>query len=290
MKTIELQKKFMNTTITIKVVQKEQGTVEIMNAIENAFGEFDRIVKLYTRFDERSELSNLNRQSGRWITVSEEFFYLIEYMLNLAHKTDGAFDPTVIDFLEIYGYDKNYDFSKLENSKLSELVQKRIEVRPSFKEIQLDKDNLKVKLAPTQRIDLGGIGKGYAIDCACKHLEKFENFLVDGGGDLRANGLNEVEKPWIADMLTEDEEGKKVSIGQLELKNEALACSGSWGRRFKQFHHLINPINGKPENSRKTVFIKAPTALEADSWATAVFIGGKRVLEILPKNFLYFVT
>lgn len=289
MTTIQRDKKFMNTTITISVVQKEQKTVDILNSIEEAFGEFDRIVKLYTRFDEKSELSNLNRQSGKWINVSKEFFYLIEYMLNLASKTNGAFDPTIIDFLEIYGYDKHYDFSKLENPKLDELVQKRVKERPSFKQIELDKSDLKVKLAKTQRIDLGGVGKGYAIDCAYEKLKRFENFLIDAGGDIRANGKSEKEEYWIADMHHQDQDGKRISMGKIELKNESLACSGSWGRRFKQFHHLINPTSGIPENSRHTVFIKAPTAIESDSWATAVFVGGKEVISIMPKTFDYFV-
>lgn len=289
MKIIEQQKKFMNTIITIKVVQDEQKTVEILDAVEAAFGEFDRIVKLYTRFDEKSELSNLNRQSGKWINVSQEFIFLIEYMFDLANKTEGAFDPTIIDFLEIYGYDKNYDFSKLENSKLDRIVQKRIKERPSYKEFEMDKENLKVKLAPNQRIDLGGVGKGYAIDCAYEKLKDFKNLLIDAGGDIRANGKNLNGENWVVDMLDQNFEGKRIVVGQLELFNESLACSGSWGRKFKQFHHLINPRNGKPENARRTVFIKAPTALESDSWATAVFIGGSNVIEVMPKNFAHFV-
>src|SRR5690606_16800322 len=116
--------------------------------IEEAFGEFDRIVKQYTRFNENSELSNLNRQSNTWVKVSEEFFWLIEYMLNLAKKTHGAFDPTIIDFLEVYGYDKNYDFSKLDKPELDNLVKKIAQERKSWKDIELKKQSRKVKLAP----------------------------------------------------------------------------------------------------------------------------------------------
>ncbi len=65
MKTIIQQKNFMNTVITMKVVQNDYDTVDILDAIEEGFGEFDRIVKAYTRFNENSELSNLNRQPER---------------------------------------------------------------------------------------------------------------------------------------------------------------------------------------------------------------------------------
>jgi thiamine biosynthesis lipoprotein len=290
MNTIIRQKNFMNTTITFKVVQNKESTVEIMDAIEAGFGEFDRIVKTYTRFDEKSELSNLNRQPDRWINISKEFYYLVEYMLNLAKATDGAFDPTVIDFLEIYGYDKNYDFSKLEKPELDALVEKIAKERPSWKEIELDKENLRVKLVKNQRIDLGGIGKGYAIDCAFNKLNKFENFFIDAGGDIRVKGNNEKGELWTVDLLAMNQKGQKEIVGQIKLDNESIAGSGSWARKFKQFHHLINPKTGKPQNTFSTVFVQAPTSIESDSWATALFIGGEEIVKVMPENFKYFTV
>lgn len=289
MNTIVRQKNFMNTTITFKVVQNKESTIAILNAIEDAFGEFDRIVKTYTRFAETSELSNLNRQQERWINISEEFCYLIDYMLSLAEKTDGAFDPTVIDFLETYGYDKNYDFSKLEKPELDAMVKKIAEQRPSFRQIELDKKNLKVKLAKDQRLDLGGIGKGYAIDLAFNKLNKFENFLIDAGGDIRVKGKNDKNDLWLVDLLTLTKDGKKEVVGQVKLNNESIAGSGSWARKFKQFHHLINPKTGKPENKYSTVYVQAPTAIESDSWATALFVGGEPIADLMPDNFKYFL-
>lgn len=288
MNTIIKQKEFMKTTITFKVIQDSERTVDILNAMEEGFGEFDRIVKTYTRFEETSELSNLNRQQGRWINISEEFCYLIDYMLALAEKTNGAFDPTVIDFLETYGYDKNYDFSKLEKPELDAMVQKLAKVRPSFREIELDKKNLKVKLVKNQRLDLGGIGKGYAIDCAYNKLNAFDNFLIDGGGDIRVKGKNDKKELWIVDLLGFKNEKKQI-VGQVQLNNESIAGSGSWARKFKQFHHLINPTTGKPQNTYSTVFVQAPTSIESDSWATALFVGGDQITNLMPESFKYFL-
>lgn len=288
MNTIIKQKEFMKTTITFKVIQDSEKTIDILNAMEEGFGEFDRIVKTYTRFEETSELSNLNRQQGRWINISEEFCYLIDYMLTLAEKTNGAFDPTVIDFLETYGYDKNYDFSKLEKPELDAMVQKLAKERPSFREIELDKENLKVKLVKNQRLDLGGIGKGYAIDCAYNKLNTFDNFLIDGGGDIRVKGKNDKKELWIVDLLGFKNEKKQI-VGQVQLNNESIAGSGSWARKFKQFHHLINPTTGKPQNTYSTVFVQAPTSIESDSWATALFVGGDQITNLMPESFKYFL-
>ncbi len=287
MNLITRDKKFMNTTITFKVVKGDVTTVKTLDSIEAAFGEFDRIVKQYTRFDENSELSNLNRNSGKWVKVSSEFFWLIEYMLKLAKKTRGAFDPTVIDFLEVYGYDKNYDFSKLNNPELDKLVEKISKTRKSWKDVELKKKSSEVKLAKVQKIDLGGVGKGYAIDCAFEKLKQVsDNFLIDAGGDVRASGTNEKGELWKVGMKDRAGEIEEL-IGYIELNNEALACSGSWSRRVKQFHHLINPATGVPQNYYRTVFVQAPDGITSDSWATAVFVSGENDLKI-PENMKIF--
>lgn len=278
----------MNTTITIDVVKDAQhSTVEINDAIEQAFGEFDRIVKKFTRFNQDSELSNLNRNGGSWTGVSEEFVMLVNKMLNLSKATDGVFDPTVIDFLETYGYDPNYDFSKLNNPDLNTMVEKMAQSRPSWKEIEVNEQKNEVKLAAGQRIDLGGIGKGYAIDCAYNHLDKFENFLIDGGGDIRCKGKNDKGESWQLNLLHKnktDESGNPEVIGQVNVSDIAIACSGSWARRVKQFHHILDPRTGAPVESMQTVYVSAPDATTADAWATALFVGGKDLLERLPKG------
>lgn len=269
----------MNTVITFKVVQDKQNTVDVLDAIEKGFDQFDRIVKQYTRFNEDSELSNLNRNSGNWTKISAEFFELIEYMLNLAKETDGCFDPTIIDFLETYGYDKNYDFSKLDNPKLDDMVENMAKTRPSFKDIELDRKNLKVKLVKGQRIDLGGVGKGYAIDCAFDELKKVsDNFLIDAGGDIRASGKNEKGEVWKV-ALKNKKEDVVEDIGFIELNNESVASSGSWARKVKQFHHLINPKTGLPENKYTTVYVVAPKGIDADAWGTALFVGGEEYIK-----------
>ena len=278
-------KEFMRTTITFKIVKSNVQTVQVQNAVEEGFGEFDRIVKKFTRFNQNSELSNLNRQSGIWVQVGEEFFMLIETMLEISEQSKGAFDPTVIDFLEAYGYDPNYDFSKLDNPELDELVKKIANERPSWKEIELDRKNRKVRLAKNQRIDLGGIGKGYAIDCARKKFTDngLENFLIDAGGDILAQGKNEKKQKWTAALKVLSSEGIPEEVGILELENEALACSGSWARKVKQFHHIINPQTGKPDDTHSTVFVKAATATTADAWATAIFVNKDPRLKV-PKG------
>jgi thiamine biosynthesis lipoprotein len=269
-------KKFMNTDITVHVVNEKQNTVKTLDGIEAVFSEFDRIVKKFTRFNEDSELSNLNRASGEWVSVTSEFFQLIKFMLELNKNTNGVFDPTVIDFLEVYGYNKDYDFSKLDSPALDEMVQNIAKNRKSPQEIELNEKELSVKLVQGQKIELGGCGKGYALDQSKDILLSlgFENFLIDGGGDLIANGKNHKGDDWEVGMYV-FENNEKILKGSTTLKNEALAASGGWARKVKQFHHLINPNTGSPENKFNTVFVRSKKAILADSLATTLFVGGE---------------
>lgn len=279
MKIITEQRLFMNTTISITVVRPLASTVEVQSAIEVAFGEFSRIVAQFTRFNENSELANLNRRKGKPTKVSEEFFMLIKKMIEMYEKTDGAFDPSVTDFLEAYGYDSTYDFTKLDDPLLSRKINDLVQKRKEWTDVSLNEKTLQVTLNPEQKIDLGGIGKGYAIDCAASKLMKVsENFLIDGGGDIYAHGKNEKSETWVAALKTMNIDRVEQVIGGMELHNEALASSGSWARKIKQFHHLLDPKTGTPvEKDYSTVFVKAPTATDADAWATALFVGGREL-------------
>lgn len=97
--------------------------------------------------------------------------------------------------------------------------------------------------------------------------------MIDAGGDLRASGKNEKGEFWKAGLKALDEKGEPKLFGYLELNNESLASSGSWARRVKQFHHIIDTKTGEPvKRDYSTVFVKAKTAMESDSWATILFI------------------
>ncbi len=290
LRKISRSRNFMNTGITLSIaIGDEVSTVDALDAIELAFGEFDRIVKLYTRFNDTSELSKLNAASKTgpsWYPVSKEFQFLIQTMLDLAAQSKGAFDPTIIDFLEEYGYDKHYNFRKLEEDNLTSRISTLASTRPSWREIEVRP--LEVKLAQGQRLDLGGIGKGYAMDCAAAHLAQFKNYLINAGGDLICQGVNEMGEPWQL-ALKHKHEDQEIIIGKFQAEKPespvALGCSGSWARKVKDFHHLLHPSSGKPVAELATVFVTAPTAMLADGWATALFVGGKELLPVIPKGY-----
>ena len=121
-----------------------------------------------------------------------------------------------------------------------------------------------IELAGGTRLDLGGIGKGYAVDRACELLAMVGPCLVNAGGDLAVRGGS-----W------------PVGAGgvTLLLESGAIATSGRdrrhWRRNGEERHHLIDPRTGRPaETGLRSVTVVAPSAVEAEVLAKVAFLGG----------------
>jgi thiamine biosynthesis lipoprotein len=278
---------FMNTVVRIRVVTTEP-TVMTLNDIDSAFGQFDAVVMKFTRFNDSSELAHLNQNSGKEFRVSPELFMLAETMLTIAELSGGAYDPTIIDLLEAYGYDKNSNFSKLDKAELFQEIKAITAHRAGFNEIKLDKKKLTIKLIKGQRLDLGSIGKGYAIDLAAGILQKHQGFIINAGGDIRAKGKNKDGNYWKVGLLKTAPPNSKItdpgSFGYVLLKDSSVAGSGGWARKVGFFHHLLNPKSGLPINEVSQTYITGPDATQTDAWSTALFAMGAAGLEVMQKN------
>ena len=278
----------MHTIVNITVIS-DKGTVFTNDALEKAFQAFKDVAQKYTRFNPKSELSQLNNAvKGVAQPVSSVLFKLISEALHVSELTDGLFDPTIIDILEAYGYGVNADFAKLDNPNLVKEINELLLTRKSYKLIKLNATDRSVTLAPNQRLDLGGIAKGYAIDLAHDVLlSNFDSFIINAGGDIRAHGLKEDDQPWIVGLEKAPQfinDKYDSSWANIELNNLAIASSGAWSRKIKFFHHLINPKTGLPIEETTQVFTIAKTAMQADVWATALFMLGKDGLDLAIAN------
>lgn len=281
---IEQEQVFMNTIVRI-TLYSNKSTIFSQEKIQEAFGCFDSVVKKYTRFNSKSELAKLNNSGGKPFQVSEEFFGLIQTMLELSNLTNGSYDPTIIDLLETYGYGENRSFEELDDPKLYDKIQQLVKTRPHPSQIKLNHKNLTVKLAPRQRLDLGSIGKGYAVDLAYAVLDEFPAFMINAGGDIRVKGPKPDGSSWQVGLDYSQLPNKKLHtkklLGTIELNKGSICGSGGWARKVKFFHHLLNPKTGTPINDISQTFVIAPTALEADPWATVLFTLGKSGLQLL---------
>lgn len=224
-------------------------------AVRRAFFECERIEKIYSRFRDESELSKLNCCSGEWVKVSEEFFRLIEFGEQMREKTDGAFDLTVKKILESWGYDKNYSFEESAKAELG-----RVELGEDF------------QVRVFGEIDLGGIGKGFALDKMKDCLNEFENFCINAGGDIFARGHDPEGEKW--KIFFEHPTDLEEVIGFAEIDDFFAAASSGSKRKWRDKHHLVDTKKGAPAAEMLAVYVQSDSGISADAYATALFVAG----------------
>ena len=269
-----------------KDTQVMMGTfVEVVSADKRAagiaFAEIQRIENLLSKYNPRSEVSQLNKLGK--LKVSPEAFYIIKKAIEFWRLSDGAFDITVAPLADLWGFtDKKYKLPK------DQKIRNVLNLIGSDKIILQDKDNVVKFRIPGIKIDLGAIAKGYAVDCAVKKLKEagINSCLINAGGQIYCLGDN-FGTPW--KVAIKNPRGKTV-IGYLKLKDKAVATSGDYEQYFfknnKRYSHILNPKTGYPADSGiVSVTVVAQDGLTSDALATAIFVLGKAKGQALVKRF-----
>lgn len=247
------QRRFHAMGTEIELFVDAPGAERELAAAED---EFHRLEAILSRFRDDSELSQLNR-AGSW-DASPDLARVVELALDARERTDGLFDPTVHDALVAAGYDRSFELVPADGAGTPRRAQCGLRVRQAAAQIELD---------PGVRLDLGGIGKGYAVDRAAEVLSAAGPCLVNAGGDIAVRG-----GAWPVGV-----DGAVT----LELTGGGLATSGRdrrrWRRSGRELHHLIDPATGEPaETDLLRATAVGATAVEAEVLAKWLFLLGER--------------
>jgi thiamine biosynthesis lipoprotein len=223
----------------------------------------------FSRFKPLSELSRLNASIAPF-QASRALYRLVELALALSVRSGGLFDPTVLPLLDAAGYDHSFELIEKRQSHHSPARR-----RFTWRDVSLDPQSRTITMPAECRIDLGGIGKGWAVDRLATILG--DRYLVNGGGDIYAGAGPEPGEPWrigIADPFAPDRD-----ITVLAVERRGVATSSTLRRRWLADgfweHHLIDPRTGKPSGSDAVqVTVIAQTATEADYHAKVALLLG----------------
>ena len=238
----------------IELLVEAEGADDALAAAES---EFHRLEALLSRFRDDSELSQLNRDGS--IDAGPDLLRVVELALAARERTGGRFDPTVHDAVVAAGYNRTFTAMPPDGPAAGTPVPGGGAVRVDGTRIELDRG---------VRIDLGGIGKGYAAERAAEPLATAGPCLVNAGGDIATRGGS-----WPVGVTTGD------GTLTLELSGSALATSGRdrrvWRRGGRELHHLIDPVTGDASASDvMLITVIAADAVDAEVLATSLFLAG----------------
>jgi thiamine biosynthesis lipoprotein len=225
----------------------------------------------FSRFLVTSEMSRLNRSAGRPFRASPALFEQVQLALSLARRSGGVFDPTVLRDLEAAGYDRSIELIPPlgENRRPS----RRREV--SWRDVEADASTRTISLPAGAGLDLGGIGKGWAVDRLVAILGR--PCLVNGGGDVYVAGRPPGDEAWLVGVA--DPFAPEQDLMVLMCEDRGIATSSTLKRRWRvgdaYLHHLIDPRTGRSsESDAVQVTAVASTGTLADFHAKVALLLG----------------
>ena len=225
----------------------------------------------WSRFREDSDVSRLNAARDRPVAVSPDTLHLLRRSIRAWRLTRGAFDPSVLDALVAWGYDRDLP------SVRGPLAPPPDARAAGLGGVRVDDVAGTVCLGGAG-FDPGGIGKGLAADLVATELVAAgaSGALVGVGGDLRVAGEGP-DGQWTVGV--EDPAAPTTDLCRLSITSGGLATSGDRRRRWTAagttVHHLIDPETGRPAPSPLAgASVLAGEAWWADALTKAVLVGG----------------
>lgn len=235
-----------------------------------------RIEDKFSRYRNNNIIHIINHSAGKPVIVDEETARLIDFASELYQLSDGLFDITSGILRRAWVFDGSDTLPA--QSVISALLDSIGWHRVSWKapELILDRE---------MEIDLGGIGKEYAVD-SCVNMAKTlcnNSVLVNFGGDLAVSYPRKANAFWSVGRLIT---GREQAVAIFQLVKGAIATSGDAHRYLLKdgirYSHVLNPKTGWPvENAPHTVSVAAPTCVEAGMMSTLAMLHGEQAGEFL---------
>ncbi len=264
----------MGTVFTIYLYAQEQGSAAI--AFEAAFEEIERLEEALSNYRPSSELSRINRLAAQHaVTTDPEVFGLIKASLEFSRRSCGAFDVTVGALMRAWGFFRGEGRYPTDD----ELRLARVNV--GWEKVQLDAAARTVHFAAAGlELDLGAIGKGYAVDCVVKVLR--EAGVVAALVDAGASTLYAMDAPpgkagWTVHVPSPLDRSQTVSA--VTLRDASLSTSGSYEKFFQlsgqRYCHVMDPREGTPVQGILQTTLIAHDATTTDAVSNAMFVMGE---------------
>ena len=230
---------------------------EIRHLVNGIVAEVDAQMSPY---QPDSDLSQFNRALAGAQDMPPDLVEVARAALLLAHRTGGAFDPTVGPTVARYG------FGPIAGARSG-----------TWHGLEIGERHI-LKSHPDLTLDLCGIAKGHALDRLMAALAQagLRDFIVELGGEVAVNGRHPDGRPW--QVGVEDAHGGLAGVALLD-HGWSVATSGNGAQSYQMgdftYGHIIDPrTDGPSGTSLASVSVFAETAMQADGLATALFVMG----------------
>ena len=273
----------MGTLVKITAVARSESIAQA--AATAGFAEIRRLEEILSTWIPTSELSRVNTSAGIMpVHVSPETMTVVRRALQAGEMTNGGFNVVIGPAVEAWSVTEGQHIpteSELEALRpLVDVMAVHVDVREQM--IYLEKAGM--------RIDVGGIGKGYAADQAVMAMKKAgaSAGVVALSGDIKTFGQLPGGKRFPVGIQHPRQEGSVLAW--IDLQDEAISTAGDYERFFERdgvrYHHILDPRTLQPARRCQSVTVVAREGIWADGLDTGIFVmgveSGMRLIEALP--------
>ncbi len=259
------------------LLRAEDGS-ELRRIAQEAFGIFEDCEERLSKFLPESDVSLANQlAASRPVFVGEDFLDLLARAREAWEITGGAFDPTVGPLLSAWGLvDMNGRVPP--EAEIRRLLEHR-----GMDLVETDDSGAVRYLRTGVSVDLGGIGKGYAVDAVVRHLREQgvgAGAVISGRSTVVTWGTPPAAGHWRVQVV--DPDAPHRGLCTLLVQPGAVSSSGAYERRFRlggeEYGHVLDPRSGQPVDLLRSATVWTRTALLGDVLSTTLFVLGPEAL------------
>ncbi|OOS00444.1 thiamine biosynthesis protein ApbE [Canicola haemoglobinophilus] len=286
---VSLNGKTMGTTYHIKYIDEGKAKLnseQIYQGIEAILQDVNAKMSTYIPDSELS-LFNKNPEVNTPIEVSADLARVVAEAIELNQITQGALDVTVGPVVNLWGFGPE---KRVEKAPTAEQIAER-KAWVGIEKVKLTQKNDKfflTKSVPQLYIDLSSIAKGFGVDKVADYIAEqgITHYLVEIGGEIRANGHNAENKAWQIAIEKPTFDGTRSVSQVIGLQDFAMATSGDYRNYFEQdgkrFSHEIDPKTCQPiQHNLASITVLSKSSMTADGLSTGLFVlGAEKALEV----------
>ena len=263
-----------------EVVLHGDNPVRLRAAAEEALDEIDRLDAALSFHLPSSQIAQVNARAARApVPVSAEVFALLQRCGQLTAETGGAFDITLAPLLRCWKFIGATGATPTDADIAAALD------CTGWRHVELDEAASTVRFRRSGvQLDLGAIGKGYALEIAAQRLRELgmSHALIHGGTSTAcAFGVQPDGRPWRIAIEHPDSTAAVPlpPLSVVDLLDGSLSVSGVKGKSFIDIEgrtqgHVIDPRTGRPTQAAQLAAVWLPDATESDAFSTALLVDG----------------
>ena len=273
----------MGTLVKITAVARDESGAQA--AATAGFAEIHRLEDLLSTWIPTSELSRVNALAGVMpVPVSHDTMTVVQGAIQVAELTDGGFNIAIGPAVDVWNV---IEGRRVPTGSELDALRHMVDVHA----IHVDAQTQTIFLEKAgMRIDVGGIGKGYAADQAVAVMKKAGALagIVALSGDIQTFGRLPGRRTFPVGIQHPRKEGEVLAF--IDLEDEAISTAGDYERFFERegvrYHHILNPHTLQPARGCQSVTVIAREGIWADGLDTGIFVMGAelgmQLVEALP--------